>query len=537
VDQAMSGSERRWALVYSGVLALVTGIPYLLAYVAQGNSWSFTGFVFGVEDGNSYIAKMLAGAQGAWLFRTPYTTLPQQGVLAFLPYILLGKLAQGPALHEQLVALFHLFRTAAIPLEVYAVYRFASLFLEEELWRRWVTVLATAGGGLGWALLAIGQPAWLGSLPLDLHSPESFGFLALYGLPHLVVARSLLLISLSLYLGSEAAPAKAWLAGVALLGLALVQPIAVVSALAVLAAHLAVVSGRQLIRGQPAGTQPWLASAAKAALIPAPLVGYNVYAFSTDPYLRVWTAQNLILSPPFAHYLVAYGLVLVPAAVGGWRAFVSGSVRALLPVSWALAFPVLAYLPVGVQRRLPEGVWVALAILAALGFRAWAARRASLRRLTSHTMLALALLAASLPSTLILLAGGAGTALRPSEPAFLPRAEVEAFDWLRENVEPETPVLAAYGTANALPAWAPLLVPIGHGPESAGLERLLEEVTRFYAAESGDDFRRAFLSEHRIRVVIDGPDEAALGPWRPVAAQFMERVFSADGYSVYRVED
>ena len=51
----------------------------------QGSDWRFTGFFIGVEDGNSYIAKMLSGTAGNWIFRTPYTAYPQNGFLAFLP--------------------------------------------------------------------------------------------------------------------------------------------------------------------------------------------------------------------------------------------------------------------------------------------------------------------------------------------------------------------------------------------------------------------------------------------------------------------
>jgi len=91
----MSRSELKWVLGYSLALAAITSLPYLVAGLNQGADWRFTGFLFGVEDGNSYIAKMLAGYQGAWLFRTPYTTVEQVGVLAFLPYLLLGKLAGG----------------------------------------------------------------------------------------------------------------------------------------------------------------------------------------------------------------------------------------------------------------------------------------------------------------------------------------------------------------------------------------------------------------------------------------------------------
>jgi hypothetical protein len=527
----MKKEERHWRLLYSGALALLTGLPYLMGYFAQGSSWAFTGFVFGVEDGNSYIAKMLAGAEGAWLFRTPYTTEPQQGVLAFLPYILLGKLAQGEALHEQLVALFHLFRTAAIPLEVYAVYRFSSLFLVEERWRRWVTVMATAGGGLGWVLLAVGRSSWLGSLPLDLHSPETFGFLAVYGLPHLIVARALLILGLVFYLESDVAPRKGWLAGLVLLGLGMVQPISLVSAMAVLAAHLVVTTIGSARRGALAGVWPWFVAAAKAALVPAPLIAYNIIVFSADPYLRAWTAQNQILSPSPPHYLVAYGLILVPAAAGAWRAWAEGGHRSWLPAAWALAIPLLAYLPLGVQRRLPEGAWVALAVLAAVGCRDWERMRPALRRLAPF------LLGASLPSSLILIAGGMTAALRPGEPVFIPRAEARAFTWLGENVEADTNVLAAYRTANALPAWAPLRVVIGHGPETPGLGGLLPQVARFYASQTGDDLRLEFLAEHDVGIVFAGRNEAVLGAWRADETSFLERIYSGDGYSIYSVRD
>jgi hypothetical protein len=120
--------ERRWVWIYAVLVMLVTAIPYFLGYASQGEGWRFSGFVFGVEDGNSYIAKMLSGAAGNWLFRTPYTTEPQRGVLAFLPYLLLGKLASHPALHEQLVALFHLFRILAGMLEILATYQFLAFF-------------------------------------------------------------------------------------------------------------------------------------------------------------------------------------------------------------------------------------------------------------------------------------------------------------------------------------------------------------------------------------------------------------------------
>jgi hypothetical protein len=527
----MTKEERRWCLLYAAALVLLTAVPYLIAYFAQGDAWRFSGFVFGVEDGNSYIAKMLSGAWGSWLFRTPYTTDPQRGVIAFLPYILLGKVAEGEALHEQLVALFHLFRSGAILLEVWAVYRFASIFLPQASWRRWATVLATAGGGLGWVLVILGQETWLGSLPLDLHSPETFGFLAVYGLPHLVLARGLLLIGLVHYLESHAAPHKGWLAGILWLALGLVQPLTVATGYAVVAAHLMLVALRSRRGEGLAELKPWLASAARTVVVSSPMMIYNTIAFTSDPYLRAWASQNRIPSPLPPHYIVAYGLVLVPAAWAAWRMARSRSAVGLLLVGWMLALPVLAYAPVNVQRRLPDGIWVALAVLAALACREWNAAAKPAR------LLGPAILLASLPSSLILLAGGVRASLHPEEPVFIPRAEAAAFEWLRDHGEAGAAVASAYETANALPAWAPMRVVAGHGPETPSLAVVLPQVERLFQSASGDRYRDEFIAQHDIGYVFIGPHEAALGDWRPAAGSRYQRVYHESGYSIYQVED
>jgi hypothetical protein len=116
--------NRRWVLGFALFVMFITTLPYLIGFAKQGQDWVYTGFVLGVEDGNSYIAKMLSGAEGAWLFRTPYTTYLQRGVMIFLPYILLGKLALGSARHEQLILIFHLFRIFAGILAILATHDF-----------------------------------------------------------------------------------------------------------------------------------------------------------------------------------------------------------------------------------------------------------------------------------------------------------------------------------------------------------------------------------------------------------------------------
>lgn len=80
--------DRVWLSIFITAIIILTTLPYLVAFANQGNSWQFTGFLFGVEDGNSYLAKMQRGGAGEWLFRLAYSARPGQGSLAFFPFLL-----------------------------------------------------------------------------------------------------------------------------------------------------------------------------------------------------------------------------------------------------------------------------------------------------------------------------------------------------------------------------------------------------------------------------------------------------------------
>lgn len=540
---------RGWVLRFALGVMFVTTVPYLVGYFTQGEEWRFTGFVFGVEDGNSYIAKMLTGANGAWLFRTPYTAIPQSGVLAFLPYLLLGKLTSPPAQHEQLVALFHLFRIIGGCLSILATYDFISLFIRQEIFRRWGVVLATLGGGLGWLAVLLGN-RWPGTLPLEFYSPESFGFLELYGLPHLAMARAFLLWGLRGYLIAKeqrhgwgdriALPTtfgiRQWVswAGVQVGGIwllmGLMQPLTVLIAWVVVGAHLGIWGLVLWVRQRQGGEIQWanwreyLKCALWAVVISAGIVVYTGWAFARDAYLRQWAAQNLILSPPFLDYLLAYGLVIPVAVLGGYRLLREESPQCWLPFAWVLLLPILAYIPHNLQRRFVEGGYVALVVLVVL-----ALERVRFRWMVWFTV-------PLLLSTVMLLSGGLQVVLHPDEPAYRPAAEVAAFDALRGHVSGGEVVLSAYETGNALPAWVPVRVMVGHGPESARLAQMLADIEAFFDSSRVDGERVAILRNNRVDVVFWGPEERSLGSWDPRTASFLEMVYDRERYYLFTVE-
>jgi hypothetical protein len=526
----MSRASLLWCLALGAVLALVTTLPFLYAFERQGADVRFTGSLLAVEDGNSYIAKMRGGAEGEWLFRSPFTAVPQAGIPAFLFYILLGKLAQGPGMHVQLVALLHAARVLGIFLVVLATYRFAARFLAEERFRRWATIVSVAGGGLGWLVIAAGRTELLGTQPLELYSPETFGFLAMLTFPHLLLARALLLLGLDAYLGAGRDGRAAFRASIWLALLVLTQPLSLAAAGAAIGMHQLLGIARGVSRREGRSVEWGLVRPALIALaLPAALAAGYALLLRTDPFVRAWAGQNILLSPHPLHYALAYGILLPAALLVAWRAPADQPADRLLLAGWVAALPLLAYAPTVIQRRLPEGGWVALAILAALGLSQLG--MAPNRR----WRLALGVAGVSLISSALLLAGAFLAATSGASPVYRSTGEVAAFEWLDAQPGDQAVVLAAYATGNALPAWADVRVVIGHGPESTGLPTLRPRVEAFFRGSGAAAGAAGLLSEFGVDYVFAGPAERALGFDVSRVPETFLPVYTQGGYTIYGV--
>jgi len=577
--------EYRFVLVFSVVALAVTSIPYALGAAWATEDRVFGGFVYAVEDCYSYLAKMRQGAEGAWLFHVAYTPEPHRGALFFPFHLLLGKVAAlltgggsstvseatlAGGLTARMVWVYHGARVAFGLVLLVTVYRFLAACTERVPVRRLAWLMVTFGGGLGWLLVALGQPNWLGSTPLDFYLPEGFTFLVLYGFPHIALSRTLLLWGLLFLLraweehpkpevGSpnhasrithhvsrftfhvsrithyvlrityhaSRLPALKWavLSGLAWLLMALIVPFYVAVAWAVTgAAWLALGLRRRRVLFR----EGVLASV--AALVPVPVVAYSAWAFTTDPVYATWAAQNQILSPHPLHYLAAYGIPLSLAALAvrdAWRRERWG----WLALAWVGAVPVLVYLPFNLQRRLVEGVQVPLSLLASLGILSFRWRGMRLRLL-------LGVLLVGLPLTNVMLVAGNCMSLR-GEPAPIYRdiGEVAALDWLNEQAESDDVVLAAYETGNYLPTRVQARAFVGHGPESVRADEKKALVARFFDARTDDAWRRRLLAQYGVDYVFWGPAEQDLGGFNPGEAAYLDSVYQSGAYALFEVAE
>ena len=145
------------------------------------------------------------------------------------------------------------------------------------------------------------------------------------------------------------------------------------------------------------------------------------------------------------------------------------------------------------------------------------------------------LLALVFPTSLMLVASSTLLVAREIEPIFHPAAEVRVAEWLIGHAEEGDLLVSDFPAGNFLPAWAPVRVYYGHGPETIDFETKKENILRFYAAETDDSWRRNFLSIHDVRFVLHGPTEQELGDFDPAGLAYLNQVFEQDEWTLYRV--
>lgn len=522
-------NEHRWLIFAMLVILVVTTIPYLMGYFLQETEWCFTGFLFGVEDGNSYIAKMLSGTFGNWLFRSPYSTLSQSGILAFFPYILLGKLAYPPALHDQLVVLFQIFRFLASGLLIWATYSFVSLFIISPAYKKLATVVIIIGGGLGWLgwVFIPDDGSW--RLPLEVYSPEAFGFLSIVGLPHLAAARAFLLLGFTgfikqLNIGFRFS--STLMSGVFWLAAGFFQPLTLAVGCAILTVTVLFF---YLSSGFHRENQslPLVKSALFMIVAASPWIIYNLLFFSSDAYLLAWYKQNIISSPPLYDYLWSFGVYLIAAAPAFMRIFKEKIKNAMILPAWLFCAAILANVPYNLQRRFIEGVWVAIVVLIFLSLEKVKDRKCQI----GYSFLIATTCIAPLLVLMTLVQG----VMRIDLPVYRPSSEVKMFEFLAKAAEAGDTILCSYKTGNALPAWAPVYVLAGHGPESANLEAVLNDIENFYSGVNTEEWRDEFIDRNSVDFVILGPEEKKIVRSSFLLEEVFLSIYDEQNYEVFKV--
>ncbi len=545
-------TRREWAIAagMAFVVTLLLQIPYGLGYWTARAGTEYSGLLVNLSDVTYYVAMQL-GQQGEWLYRIRFTTEPHNGAFLYTFYLALGHLARLLGMNAE--SMWHLSRAVASFVMFMLVFGFGAFFIDKPHWRRVAFALALVGAG--WDFFRFPWETFdaADALPLEWRMPEAHLFFSALAFPHYSAAIACLLIvfwsalrGLTETLARRKGLALGVCGALANVGLALVYPFLIILSGSVLGVfYLALVWRARRILWRDA---LWLA----ALFLPAlPLLLYYQWTLATNDVIRLWNEQVATYSPNPLHYVLTYGLYLVPALWNLWRARFGDAAHApkrMFLWIWLGVAALLLYAPLNAQRRFVEGVHVPLALLATIGLyetvlpRVRAARWfQTLARRPNYSAnglqklcLVLFLTFAALASVFLWLSAVLQNTLLQPYPFFRPQTELAAMDWLRAHAGREDIVLATYYTGAWLPYRADTRTYVGQYYETAHFFEKYRAAEAFFDAATSDAARQKLLRESGATYVFYGPAERAAGDWSPARANWLERVFGDDAIGIYR---
>ncbi|MBL7200995.1 MAG: hypothetical protein ISS56_12705 [Anaerolineae bacterium] len=529
--------ERAWLWRWIAFATVLTIAPNVVAVALAPTGTAFLGSLLNTDDTAQFLAAMRQGAEGKWLYRNPFTSEDSLPVVMYPLYIVWGKLTGW--LGRPLLA-YHGLRLLGMLLLLAVLERLARALLTGRAHKplyQTAFLLAAFSSGLSWLAAFLPQDISTRYMA-DLTLMELTTFQTYYVVPNFAWGLMFQLLTFLCYLraveaGTQGRAFSLWAlaGGMACLALGLIFPFALVIVYAVLGvtALFAVVTRQE-------GAKVALWSAVLILAPPAALVAYYARVFLFDP---MWSAThmvgNIIGSPPVLASLAGYGLVWALAVAGAAWALRDGrwrDRRLSFALVWAAVNGLLIYAPVPFQGRFGLGLHTALSMLAAPGL-AWLVRRLPPARANRRRNIVLIL---TVPSTmLIVLAGPYMAIAQGTFPFYLPREELQAVDWLAQNVGEQDAVLASYAIGNVVPTRAPCRVFVGHQFGTYRLDAKLRMVDAFFAVETPDLDRQALLRDYELTFVYYGSIERGKGGFDPAGAPYLERVYRENEVDIYRV--
>ncbi len=469
----------RILFIFSFVIILII-LPYIFAYTTQGEDHVFSGFLVNPLDGNSYLAKMMEGYQGRWVFSLPYSQNPGSGEYIFLFYLFLGHLSRVTGL--SLIATFHISRLLSAVFLLLVLYQFLRDYFDNEKEKIGLTLMVVIlGSGLGWLLTPLGIKT------SDLWVAEAFPLLASFQNPHFPLGLGLMILIILHFFRNQN---KLSLLYIFICG----------TALAVILPFGAVVVGSVLL-----GQQVWAWFRKKEihafkllmlALATLPLVVYQYLAVVTSPELAIWNNQNLTPSPPVWDFLISFSPALVLAGLSISKKKQSRNTELFsVLITWLILGAIIIYLPIGIQRRFMVGYYFPVSILACTFLLSFSERKTRILGIT-------ALLASTSLTIIIVFLAGFKSIYTKNPLVFLTKPEYQAVQWLKMNSSSGALILADSRIGMFLPGLTKTRVIYGHPFETIYAMEKKQTVDDFFHCLYNRDEVSNFLSENSVNYIF-----------------------------------
>jgi hypothetical protein len=492
-------------LVISSLAFFLRWFPTLWAYLKRGKK-IFLGINSfpDLEDIFVYLANILEGKKGHFLFVNQFGSGPQGKFFLYSPYLLLGHISRilnlNPEVAYYLGAYFFtLFLTVAL-------FLFSRLFFKSFRWRLFAVVLCLLSGGLSLAL------------PI-----ETTPFISLIK-PHVILAHASLVLIFYSFLSLANCPKQR----VKKLTLTLLFASLLLSLIHVFMSALAIVV---LI----IWTFLFTPNQEKKLLLPLkvlifaslPISVYSLYLARNPLFSQTFISQNTIPSPaPFVRLSqLGIGLLLIPFSFS----LIKKNKKIILLFLWFLIQFGFTYLPVSWQARFIGGWWIPCSFLITLAIFRFIREKNQPWRIVFLTLIVLPLLLIN-HFKLIFIEVFYMPFAKPSL-LYVSRQETQAWNFLKKRCQFSTVLLSNPAQGMYLPAKTGCRSFIGHNIQTFDYYQKLSQVEKILSGEIGESELENFLEKEEITYVFLPQQEAQKAGLQKV--KNLKLVFENEEFVIY----
>lgn len=486
----------------------------------------------------SYIQQVKTGH---WLGKNLFTAEPQIATQINPVWWLAGGLARLPFISTPWA--FELLRALGAVILVLVIWLFITEFIPRPRWRSIALVLTLFGsGGIGGIIYLVtnhqlSATSIVAFNAVDVWFKDGFPFGILLSSPNNMASLICLLLVIYFFKKGERTPGFFWISGLltGLLALIHTYTALIVYLLALVLFLISLFlktnyreTGRQIVY----------------FLVPSlPLLLYQIGAFWAVPSLYGWWQQNILLSPPPGYYLAGC-LAIFPFTIWGILEIIRRKLWSTkLLLIWLFLLPVLFYLPVTFQRKLAEGFYVPIVLVAVIGLSylvpVWAKQWSAWSKLKKFDVIALGLIWALLVffSTgvdVTELAQAHLTSLHA--PYQVSRELISACAWLADNTPEDSVVLSAFENGSLIPAFSGRPVYLGHDHQTINFPTKTEKTRSFFQDGLPDSERQSFLHENNIKYIFYAAAEKnSSANFDPSQSTFLKPAFNNDLVTIYQI--
>jgi hypothetical protein len=547
---AQEVSEWRFVSAIIIFVLVVTGLPYLYAYLSTPPDKQFMGIMLDVPDHGQYFSWMRE-LSTAPLSANKLTPEPNKPLFFNLLWWAMGRL--GRLLGWGYASMYQLLRLSAGALFLLLAYRVCAYFFPDRARRRLAFLVITFTSGFGWILIVLKYTLTKGELlfPLDVFVAEGNTFLGILGYPHFIAA-ALYIFIFELILRGQAQGRLRYAVAAGLVAFVLGWQHAydLILVYGIIGSYVLMMALRD--KHLPIYL---VKSSLILGLMSCWPALYSAALTKADPLWKDVLAQFAnagVYTPNLLHLPILLGPAFLLALFSAlkdrpWRLREIDDNQLFLR-AWFWSNFLLIYIPTDFQIHMLNGWQVPIALLATQGLFRYVApftekvfkaqsspggREPGPRLLRRG--LAAALIVIILPTNLYLWTWRFVELRNHNYPYYLYQDEVSALAWLEAHAQPDDVTLSSLTVGQYVPALTGTHAFLAHWAQTVDFYNKSTMVKGFFAMSTSDEARQKILRQYGVDYVFYGPAEQAMGDYSPGQSSFLTLVFSAPRVKVYAV--